>query len=134
MSNNDPWQWDEGKIWENILDPNFTIDPMFDHDLFEWWEDKVGISLEEYNIMAIAYLFIQVDYWDNYDLNVLSKERIEFLENILKRPNSHPKQKKVAKILRDRLKSRINDEKYGPAGWMVTGKEIGDGDIDPENL
>jgi len=67
-------------------------------------------------------------------LNESSKKCIEFLENILKRPNSHPKQKKVAKILRDRLKSRINDEKYGSAGWMVTGKAIADGEVDPENL
>ena len=134
MRKNDPWQWNEEKIWESILDPNFIIHHEHNADLFEWWEDKIGISKEEYVEMDAAQLAIETDDWDDFELNEFSKERIEYLENILKRPNIHPKQKKVAKILRDRLKARINDEKYGSAGWMVTGEAIGKGDIDPENL
>jgi len=134
MCNNDPWSWKEGKIWNSILDPNFWIHPEHNADLFEWWEDKVGIIKEEYVMMDAAQLAIEDNAWDESELNEFSKERIECLDNILKRPDIHTMQKKVAKILRDRLKAKVNDEKYGSAGWLITGEAVGNGDIDLENL
>jgi len=134
MSTNDPWKWNEEKIWESILDPNRIKHHEYDSDLFEWWEDKYNINKEEYHEMYDSQYAMVRNDWDDLDLNEFSIEHIKELEIILKRPNIHPMQEKVAKILRDRLKARINDEKYGAAGWMVTGKAIGNGDIDPENL
>ena len=77
MSKNDPWQWDEGKIWESILDPNFIIHPEHNAELFKWWHEKIGISKEEYVEMDAAQLALVDNDWDDLELNEFSKERIE---------------------------------------------------------
>ena len=134
MIENDPNKWNEEQIWESILDPSRIIHPEYNDDIFEWWEDNYKIDRGEYAEMYDAQSAIVRNDWDDLELDEFAKERIENLENIFKRPNIHPTQKRVAKILRDRLKAKMNAEKYGSAGWMVTTKAIGDGDIDPENL
>ena len=67
-------------------------------------------------------------------MNNYARENFEHLKDILKHSNIHPIQKKVGKALRDRLKVRINRQKYGAAGWPETLLAIDNGDIDPENL
>ena len=134
MEKDDPRNWDEEKIWESILDPNFNFHPVLNADIFERWKDKIGISKTQYVEMNKAQIALKIKDWNIYSMNTYANERIEYLEDILKRPNIHPMQKKVAKILRDRLKARINRKKHNAAGWIVTAKAIDDGDIDPESL
>ena len=131
---NDPRNWDEDEVWASILDPNFNFHPVLNADIFECWENKIGIDKKQYIEMNNAQIALEIDNWNKYSMNTSASEAIEFLEDILKLPDTHQTQKKVAKVLRDRLKARINDEKYGRAGWFVTGKAIVNGDIDPENL
>ena len=134
MSKNDPRKWNEEQIWESILDPNRIMQHEYNADIFKRWEDKYDINKEEYAEMYDAQSAIERGDWDDMELNQFSKERIENLENILKRKNTHPKQKQVAKILRDRLIDRINRERHGAVGWAVTADAIGKGDIDPKSL
>ena len=62
---------------------------------FSFWTDRDNYIGKIYEVLErkSSACFCN-DYWDNYELNEFSKERIEYLENILKRPNIHPKQKK----------------------------------------
>lgn len=128
-----PHTWNEQNIWESLLDKNLNFS-IFDVELFEWWENIVGIRKDDYIEMNDAKRIVFYDDWGKYDMISYASERIINLENILKRPNIHPMQKKVAKILRDRLKAKINSKKYGAVGWSETLKAIKNGDIDPENL
>jgi hypothetical protein len=134
MKENDPRNWNEEKVWESILDPNFNFHPVLNADIFECWENKIGVSKKQYVEMKKAQVALEIDNWNNYAVNNYAIENFEHLEDILKRSNINPMQKKVAKILRDRLKARINRKKYNAAGWFVTSKAILNGDIDPENL
>ena len=56
-----------------------------------------------------------------------------YLEDILKCSNINPMKKKVAKILRDKLKIKLINKKHDAAGWAIITKAIEEGDIDPEN-
>ena len=129
-----PRNWNEEEIWDSTLNPHFAILPTFATEVLEWWENKVGIRKEDYIEMNDAKRVIFHGDWDNYDMITYASDRIEYLEDILKRPNIRPMQKEAAKILRDKLKIKIIEKKHDAAGWMVTTKAIDNGDIDPENL
>jgi len=134
MEKDDPRNWDEAKIWESIVDRDFIIQPIYDAELLEGWKDKIGIRKEDYVVMNDAQHITEDSNYDSYDMITYATEHIEYLEEILKRPDIHPMQKKVAKTLKDRLRARINRKKYGSVGWSETLLAVNSGDIDPENL
>jgi hypothetical protein len=125
--------WNEKEIWDSTLNQHVLMLPNVNKDLFERWEKKFGILKEDYNEMETAKRIIFHYDWKDYDLITYASERVEHLENILKRPNIHPIQKKAAKFLRDKLKIKIIEKKQGATGWGTITEAIKNGDIDPEN-
>ena len=133
MVKNDPRNWDEEKIWASILDPNFNFHPELNTDIFECWKNKFGISKKQYVEMNNAQIALEIKDWDKYSINTSASESIEYLEDILKRPNINPKRKNVAKILRDKLKIKTIEKRYGSTGCLIITDAIEKGDIDPQN-
>ena len=129
----DPRNWNEEEVWESILDPNFNFHPELNADIFECWKNKLGISKNQYLEMIRAQIALGIKDWDKYSINTYASESIEYLENILKRQNIHPKRKKVAKILRDKLKIKTIEKRYGSTGCLIITDAIEKGDIDPQN-
>ena len=125
--------WKEKKIWESLLDKDLIVPHILNPGLLEWWEDKVGIRKEDYVKMNDAKFDIILDDFDKYDIISHASKHIENLEDILKCSNINPMKKKVAKILRDKLKIKLINKKHDAAGWAIITKAIEEGDIDPEN-
>jgi hypothetical protein len=118
MTVKSPRDWNEEEIWDSLLNPHFAFQPAFATEALERWENNVGIRKEDYIKMNDAKRAIFYNDWDAYDKSTYASEPIEHLEDILKRPNIHPIQKKAAKFLRDKLKIKIieknTDHLHGP--------------------
>ena len=109
MTKKYPWEWDEEEIWASVFDDEFATDSRPGEDLLEYWKDRFGIDGGEYNAMQTAAVLVDEDKTssDPQYMSFLADHTLEYLEFMLRRPTMSSQQRKLAKLLRDRLKKTI---------------------------